>query len=315
MPRSPRTPLTNPVLQKVFAKIEPKAGDSLVQSGSTVYSPTTGQTYLVKQGPHSEKEHYEAEAESLRLMYAAQPGICPCLLECALDPDSDTMIFVSEYKSLKSLNAAAAGELGRMLASMHTHSSSQAEKFGFSIPTFCGRTRMRNGWTDTWEETFDRKIGDLLDTLRKDGSYNELCAKGDVLRKVAIPKLLKPLKTRPALLHGDLWCDLYNRLIFVMESGNAGVNAETNKPVIFDPCCYYGHNEADLAIARIFGGFAPSFYESYHECIPPSDPVDEYDARAALYKVFHYLNHTVLFGMSYVSSAMREMDIALDVVR
>lgn len=90
---------------------------------------------------------------------------------------------------------------------------------------------------------------------------------------------------------------------------------DTGKPVIFDPSSYYGHNEAEyvlvyslgfvvvkyytsLSIARIFGGFPPAFFTAYHKHIPPSEPVAEYDQRGALYELFHYLNHTVIFGVS-----------------
>lgn len=56
-----------------------------------------------------------------------------------------------------------------------------------------------------------------------------------------------------------------------------------------------------LAIARIFGGFPASFYSTYHEHFPKGEPVDLYDARSDLYQAYHYLNHTVLFGVSIVA--------------
>jgi len=40
---------------------------------------------------------------------------------------------------------------------------------------------------------------------------------------------------QPSLLHGDLW------------AGNAGADKQ-GYPVIFDPACYYGDREADLAM-------------------------------------------------------------------
>ena len=52
-----------------------------------------------------------------------------------------------------------------------------------------------------------------------------------------------------------------------------------------------------LAIARIFGGFLRSFFEKYHEHLPKTEPVDQYELRADLYELYHYLNHTVLFGV------------------
>ena len=57
-----------------------------------------------------------------------------------------------------------------------------------------------------------------------------------------------------------------------------------------------------LAIARIFGGIPSTFFTSYHKNIPKSEPVEQYDLRADLYELYHYLNHTVLFGVSSCSS-------------
>jgi fructosamine-3-kinase len=79
-----------------------------------------------------------------------------------------------------------------------------------------------------------------------------------------------------------------------------------------------------LAIARIFGGFPPSFFATYHEHSPKTEPVKQYESRVDLYELYHYLNHTVLFGVSlrrvtemyihsnqqgaYAGSAMEKMD-------
>jgi len=51
-----------------------------------------------------------------------------------------------------------------------------------------------------------------------------------------------------------------------------------------------------LAIARIFGGFSQQFFEKYHEHLPKSEPVEQYELRVDLYELFHYLNHALLFG-------------------
>lgn len=53
-----------------------------------------------------------------------------------------------------------------------------------------------------------------------------------------------------------------------------------------------------LAIARIFGGFPESFFSTYHSYFPKTKPVEEYEERMELYKLFHYLNHTLVFGVS-----------------
>lgn len=95
------------------------------------------------------------------------------------------------------------------------------------------------------------------------------------------------------------------------KSGNVGVE-RWGKPIIFDPSSYYGHNEADLAISRMFGGFPQVFYTTYHELQPKSDPVEQYPYRCDLYELFHYLNHTLLFGASYEHSARQKISKLLE---
>lgn len=66
-----------------------------------------------------------------------------------------------------------------------------------------------------------------------------------------------------------------------------------------------------LSIARIFGDFPPIFFNAYHEKIPPAEPVEEYDTRSALYEVFHYLNHAVLFGVSMFPIFIRTFELII----
>ncbi|KAJ3481729.1 hypothetical protein NLI96_g7469 [Meripilus lineatus] len=94
-------------------------------------------------------------------------------------------------------------------------------------------------------------------------------------------------------------------------SGNTGTDRKTGEPVIFDPSSYFGHNEADLAIARIFGGFPRAFFSTYHEYKPKTEPSDQYELRGDLYQLFHCLNHTVLFGGGYAGSSEAKMDSLL----
>ena len=47
----------------------------------------------------------------------------------------------------------------------------------------------------------------------------------------------------------------------------------------------------------MFGGIPSSFYTEYHKHLPKSAPEEEYDLRSDLYVLFHYLNHTVVFGV------------------
>ena len=100
-------------------------------------------------------------------------------------------------------------------------------------------------------------------------------------------------------MHGDLW------------SGNAGKGLldsidPTNGPqdVIFDPSACYAHNEYELGIMKMFGGFGGGFLTRYHQLCPKTEPVGEYSDRVALYELFHHLNHYALFGRGYRSGAV-----------
>ncbi|CDO75517.1 hypothetical protein BN946_scf184935.g53 [Trametes cinnabarina] len=264
---------------------------TLTQDSSSL-RVSTGQRYYAKIGSASEKDQYVGEAESLKAINAAAPGLAPNLIDCGVidsdtkerDSDVGRPYFLSEYKDIGSLTPAAAKVLGRRLATeLHAYESSDG--FGFSVPTYCGRTRQDNGWFKTWPECFDALIGGLADKLRAQGGYDALCKQVDDVRTRVIPALLGPLEVKPVLLHGDLW-----------QSGNTGIDRSTGEPTIFDPSSYFGHNEADLAIGRMFGGLPESFYTAYHQHLPKSEPQEEYGLRQDLYQLYHYLNHTVLFG-------------------
>ncbi|KZT30842.1 Ketosamine-3-kinase [Neolentinus lepideus HHB14362 ss-1] len=291
------------IILKCLQKIEP---DASFTGGMPRVESSSGKRYFAKVGSASEKDQYIGEAESLNAMNKAAPGLTPIVFaygladsggnEATSSQSCAKPYLLSEYKDLGSLTDKSGQTLAKRLATEMHQSMSENGKFGFGVLTFCGATRQENGWSDTWEECYDKLIGGLLDGLKRKGRFTELCTRGEEVRKRVIPHLLRPLKIEPVILHGDLW------------SGNVGTDRETGEPIIFDPSSYYGHNEADLAIARIFGGFPSSFYKTYHEHLPKTEPADQYELRADLYEMYHYLNHTLLFGGSYAGSAMRKMD-------
>ncbi|KAF9786185.1 Fructosamine/Ketosamine-3-kinase [Thelephora terrestris] len=264
---------------------------------------SSGAAYYAKIGTTSEHPQYIAEAESLKALDIAAPGLVPKVLASGFftgdDEESEPGVgrpyFLSEYKDLRSLSSASAEVFGRRLAE-EVHSYKGLNGFGFHVPTYCGQTRMENGWHSSWAKCYDALIAGLLSHLTSSG-YSALRTKGEQVRKRVIPVLLDPdrLVVQPVLIHGDLW------------SGNTGED-QNGQPVIYDPSSMFAHNEFDLAIGRMFGGIPPSFYTEYHKHLPKSAPEEEYDLRSDLYVLFHYLNHTVVFGGSYASGAEQKMD-------
>ena len=99
-------------------------------------------------------------------------------------------------------------------------------------------------------------------------------------------------RPRASLLHGDLW------------GGNQAADAAGN-PVIYDPACYYGDHEADLAMMELFGNPGERFFAAYRERFP-IDP--GYRRRRDLYNLYHVLNHANLFGGGYGAQAGRMIE-------
>ncbi|KAJ9121023.1 hypothetical protein QFC24_005004 [Naganishia onofrii] len=134
-------------------------------------------------------------------------------------------------------------ELGRKLAQMHTYreDAGHGGRFGFAVPTHCGATEQDNTWEDSWEVFFrDRRLGDLVHRI----GDKAISQSWEKMKSKAVPLLLHEMSPmpKPVILHGDLW------------SGNVGLDSKTGSPVIYDPACYFGHNEADLGISHMFGG-------------------------------------------------------------
>jgi fructosamine-3-kinase len=74
---------------------------------------------------------------------------------------------------------------------------------------------------------------------------------------------------------------------------------------VYDPACYYGDREADVAMTRLFGGFGPRFYAAY-QATWPLDAAAGY--RRDLHNLHHVLNHLNLFGGAYAAQAELMID-------
>ena len=164
-------------------------GVTVEQKASYVRS-SSGKTYFTKIGSSSEVEQFVGEAEALKAMHVAAPGIAPRLIGCGvLDKESAERkseigkpYFISEYKEMRSLTDASAKKLAKKLATeMHRYKSPYG--FGFAVPTFCGRTKQDNGWYESWEQCYSALIGGLLNKLEARGGYEQLCCQGKQIRE------------------------------------------------------------------------------------------------------------------------------------
>jgi fructosamine-3-kinase len=178
------------------------------------------------------------------------------------------------------------------MAALHRHTHTQ---FGFHVDNTIGTTPQLNQWSDDWIDFWRKqRLGYQLKLARQNGFGRRLDGLGTRLLE-KIPHFFETYTPLPSLLHGDLW------------SGNWGATGR-GQPVIFDPACYYGDREADLAMMELFGQPGKLFFDAYHESYPMDDG---YAVRKKLYNLYHLLNHANMFGGAYATQAANMMESLL----
>ena len=151
-----------------------------------IVTSSAGNGYYAKLGSVAELDQYIGEAESLKAIYDAAPGLAPRVFASGVvEGDSNVATgrpyFLSEYKDMGSLSGKAAELLGeRMANELHAFKSSKG--YGFHVPTYCGATRQENGWFETWEECYSTMIENLLLQLKGRRGNAELITKGEEVR-------------------------------------------------------------------------------------------------------------------------------------
>jgi len=172
--------------------------------------------------------------------------------------------------------------VGQYLAKLHKNSS---EYFGFYFDNLIGITEQNNA--------VDQKITSWFDffweyrlIIQINLAYeNQLISDEEVsfLKSIkARVNQILDINIKPTLVHGDLWM---GNIIF-----NSG------KPIFIDPAPYYGHNEVDFSLLKMFGGFSNELFEVYKKEI---EIKRDFEKRLNIYMLYHYLNHLNIFGLSY----------------
>lgn len=276
----------NEILRQIAALLAEKSEDDLrqievapVRGGciSQSFRLTLGtRNYFVKINNASLLPMFEAEQVSLEAIRKTQTICVPRPIR--VGQTGGYAFLVMDYLEIQRSGEQA--ELGRRLAALHRCT---ADRFGWSSDNFIGPSLQRNPWSSDWPSFFaeQRLQYQITLTARRGKTFRrwpEL--------KIRIADFFDNYSPVPSLLHGDLW------------GGNIGFC--DGLPIVFDPACYHGDRETDLAFSEMFGGFTQEFYQAY-ESAWPLDP--GYHRRKKLYNLYHVLNHFNLFGGSYGSEA------------
>ncbi|MDJ1174075.1 fructosamine kinase family protein [Roseofilum capinflatum] len=250
-------------------------------SGDRTSTTLSDRTYFVKLNRAVDIEMFEAEALGLQQMYDTQTIRVPAPICTGVAGNSAYIVL--EWLEFGGGKSQSWAEMGRQLARLHSAKPPRPE-FGWDGNNTIGSTPQINTWTADWVDFYrEHRLGyQFRLAKRRGGNFPQ---EKELLE--ALPELLRDHHPQPSLVHGDLW------------SGNAACLV-SGEPVIFDPATYVGDREVDLAMTELFGGFPASFYQGYHQILPPNPG---YSIRKTLYNLYHILNHFNLFGGGYGSQA------------
>ena len=251
-------------------------------------------SYFVKLNRVDLVAMFEAEFAGLRDIAKTQAVRVPAPVVCG--QTAEYSFIVLENLELGCSNKASDRLLGRQLALMHQQ---QQPHFGWHRDNTIGSTLQLNSQSDDWLTFWrEQRLGFQLKLAANKG-YGGMLQVNGVRLCSDMAALFDNYLPQPSLLHGDLW------------AGNAAVDKQ-GCPVIFDPACYYGDREADLAMTELFGGFSQDFYAAY-QAVWPLD--HGYGVRKTFYNLYHILNHLNLFGSIYLRQAESMMAMLLSELR
>jgi fructosamine-3-kinase len=240
------------------------------------------QSYFVKLNRPEKADMFAAEAAGLSELAATHTVRIPTPI--VHGKTSDHAFLVLEYIEFGSPSSVSQRQFGQQLALLHQQ---RQPYFGWHRDNTIGSTPQPNNQQTDWIEFWrSHRLQHQLRLAATKGYRGHLQSSGAQLcDKLAV--FFDGYQPHPALVHGDLW------------GGNAATDAQGN-PVMFDPACYYGDREADLAMTELFGGFGTDFYAAYKEAYPLDNG---YSVRKTLYNLYHILNHLNLFGSGYLGQA------------
>ena len=241
-----------------------------------------GVDWFIKLNRADLADMFAAEAAGLQELAAHGEVRVPDVVACGSHGSQSYLVL--DYIDLKGWRGDSATRFGRQLAALHRIPQAY---FGWPIDNTIGSMPQHNQRSDDWIAFWqNQRLGKQLQFAASKGFTGKLQSNGDKLL-TKIPVFFSDYRPHPSLLHGDLW------------GGNASADNQGN-PVIYDPACYYGDREADIAMTELFGGFSRDFYAAYNDEYRLDGG---YPVRKTLYNLYHILNHLNLFGGGYLGQA------------
>lgn len=277
-------------LAEVFATT---LGSELASREGSRATSADGRHFFVKSHDGS-APYFAREVEGLRELRVALEGNedLSVVKVIAFADDAPAFLLLPLIEAGRA-TAESDARLGRGLAALHRTTGpvfGHPEGASNFIATLPQSNRAHDDWTTFYAEERLLPLAHRTRHLLGDALFGSIEALVSHL-----PSLIGPSEA-PSLLHGDLW------------GGNVVVDRR-GKPVLIDPSVYFGHREMDLAMMKLFGGFAPRVFDAYEGALPRAP---DHEVRVSLFQLYPLLVHVGLFGGSYVGQVA---EVARGIVR
>ena len=245
----------------------------------------SGRHLFAKLMPAVDRNRIDAEIDGLEALARCDAFRIPRVIARGAN-DQQAWLILERLELHPVSESTVAARAAEALAAMHAH---EGERYGWHRDNYIGRTPQCNLQCDSWARFFaQQRLAPQFALATANGHGRDLQRQGErILERV--PAMFLEHRPRPSLLHGDLW------------HGNIAALAD-GSPTVYDPACYFGDREADLAMSELFGGLPTAFFVAYRRAAPLTA---EYESRKLLYNLYHMLNHLNLFGGSYLSQVNR----------
>ncbi|PVX33442.1 fructosamine-3-kinase [Pasteurella langaaensis DSM 22999] len=246
------------------------------------------QPVFVKTNEKSFRSMFRAEADQLELLAKTNTVAVPRVYGIGCSQNHSFLLL--EYLDLQDNAAETLAKFGETLAKLHQIQG--PERYGLDFDTWLGPVYQPNEWQENWATFFsEQRIGWQLQICKEKGiEFGDIQA---IVDKVA-NKLAKH-KPQPSLLHGNLWIE-----------NCATANGTT---ITYDPACYWGDRECDLAFTELFEPFPEEFYTNYDRTFPLEK---DYIERKPLYQLYYLLNFSHRFKGHYVALTRKLVQLILN---
>ncbi|KJD33232.1 fructosamine kinase [Tamlana sedimentorum] len=239
---------------------------------------TTAKSYFLKTNTSGHAQNmFQTEKLGLETIKNTNTIAVPELFACG--NLGKTAFLLMEFIGAKTPSETNFKTLAEHLAKLHKTS---ADNFGLITNNFIGSLPQQNKFHKHWTDFYINQR--LLPQLNLAKTSN-LLQDSEIPTEARLNEVLTPLfkNIKPSLIHGDLW-------------GGNYIIAKNGTPYLIDPAIYFGHNEVDIAMSKLLGGFSHAFYQAYQNIIPFNAFTE---TRIEIYQLYYLLVHLNLFGGSY----------------